>query len=79
MATESVSHSPLLTTKQAAHYLGFQDTTLRNARYTGRLAGVEAPAYRKLGTVARYDRAVLEDWLGQFAEQTCTTKSGSAS
>ena len=74
MATQHTSNTVLLTTKEAAQYLGFQATTLRNARYTGRLAGVEAPAYRKMGTVARYDRAVLDDWLDQFEEQTSTSK-----
>ena len=68
------SSTQLLTTKEAAQYLGFQATTLRNARYTGKLAGVKPPSYRKLGTVARYDRAALDDWLNQFKEQTCTSK-----
>ena len=68
------SSTQLLNTKEAAQYLGFQATTLRNARYTGRLAGVEPPAFRKIGVVARYDRAALDDWLDQFQEQTSTNK-----
>ncbi len=61
-------------TSSAAHYLGYTSPdTLRNARHTGKLAGVTAPRYRKIGSRVFYERAALDEWLAQFAEQTCTT------
>ena len=59
-------------TSQAAPYLGVKPDTLRNARHTGRLAGVTAPRYRKIGSRVFYERAALDEWLSQFSEQTCT-------
>ncbi len=68
----------LFTTKEAAQFLGFKPSTLRNSRYIGRLAGVKAPAYKKIGSVCRYDRMVLDNWLAQFKEQTCTSGTEAA-
>lgn len=65
----------LFSTNEAAQYLGFKSPTLRNARHSGRLAGVDAPPYRKMGSAVRYDRAALDRWLSQFAEQTSTAQS----
>ncbi|MFV8819685.1 helix-turn-helix domain-containing protein [Haliea sp. E17] len=59
-------------TKTAAPYIGVQPDTLRNARHTGKLAGVTAPRYRKIGSRVFYERAALDEWLAQFKEQTCT-------
>lgn len=44
-----------LTTTQAAEHLGLKSKTLANWRAAG-----EGPAYRKVGRVIRYDRAVIE-------------------
>lgn len=55
-----------LSNKSAADYLGYSASTLRNARHTGVLAGVEAPPYRKIGTTIRYEKETLEIWLSQF-------------
>ena len=69
-----LNQSAFLSSKEAAEYLGFADVTLRNARYTGMLAGVAAPAFRKLGRkTVRYERATLVAWLAQFGERTSTS------
>ena len=61
-------------TAAAAEYLGYESPdTLRNARHIGKLAGVTAPRYRKIGNRVFYERAALDEWLSQFQEQTCTT------
>ncbi len=58
---------------EAAEYLGYKSPdTLRNARHTGKLAGVTAPRYRKIGNRVVYSRDALDEWLGQFVEQTNT-------
>ncbi len=64
----------LIPEKKAAEYLGFAPVTLRNSRYTGMLAGVPAPRFRKLGTkTVRYERATLAAWLAQFGERANTS------
>jgi len=60
-------------TAQAAPYLGVKPDTLRNARHTGKLAGVRAPGYRKIGARIYYSRTTLDEWLSQFEERTCTS------
>lgn len=69
----------LMTTKEAAEYLGFRATTLRNARHAGKLAGVLSPGYRKIGSSVRYEKTILDDWLAQFTLQTSTSQSVHAS
>jgi Helix-turn-helix domain len=64
-----------LTTKEAADFLGFRATTLRNARHTGKLGGVQAPGYRKIGCSVRYEQDVLNNWVSQFDVQTNTSQS----
>lgn len=66
------SHSSPISSLQAAQYLGCSEQTLRISRHTGKLFGVTAPPYRKLGRTVRYERARLDEWLGQFEEQTNT-------
>lgn len=65
--------SEQLDTNEAAPYLRVKPDTLRNARHIGKLAGVTAPKYRKIGSRVFYERAALDEWLAQFHEQTCTT------
>ena len=67
----------LLSTKEAAQYIGLQAATLRNARSLGRLAGVEPPAYRKIGSVVRYEKDALDEWLAQFEVRTMTLAASS--
>lgn len=73
--TDNVPASNLLTTPEAADYLGLSFRTLNNSRYTGLLAGVKAPPYRKLGKSVRYDKNALDKWLAQFKEQTSTSEN----
>ena len=57
-------------TNKAAEYIGYKSPdTLRNARHTGKLAGVTAPRYRKIGNRVFYERAALDEWLAQFVER----------
>ena len=58
----------LLNTHEAASYTGFNSNTLRNTRSTGKLGGTEAPRFCKFGTIVRYRRTVLDEWLSQFEE-----------
>ena len=64
-----MNHQPLLDTHEFAKKLGFASVTLRMSRVTGTLAGVPAPAYRKVV----YDEAVGDEWLAQFANQPNTS------
>lgn len=52
--------SPLLSTSQAAEYLGLASGTLRVWRHTGR---ADQPAYVKCGTRVRYSPAELRRWV----------------
>ena len=64
----------LLDNYQSANFLGFSPATMRNSRYTGLLAGVPAPSFRKIGRKSvRYERATLTAWLAQFAECASTS------
>lgn len=62
----------LYDSQRAADYLTCSEQTLRVSRHTGRLFGVAAPPYRKMGRAVRYERARLDEWLAQFQEQTHT-------
>lgn len=62
----------LLNNTEAADYLRLSPRTLNNSRYTGLLAGVKAPPYRKIGKVVRYEQNALDEWLEQFDSQSKT-------
>lgn len=64
-----------LDSREAAQFLGFSLSTLNNARYTGLLGGVKAPAFSKIGKSVRYKKPTLENWLAQFQEQTSTSET----
>lgn len=71
--TETETITPhLFDSQRAADYLTCSEQTLRVSRHTGRLFGVSAPPYRKMGRAVRYDRARLDNWLSQFEEQNNT-------
>ena len=53
----------LLTSQEAATYLGFKEATLRNSRCTSKLANIPTPRYLKLGNTVRYKRVDLDNWL----------------
>lgn len=62
-----------LNTREAAPYLGLKAETLKTARSTGILCGVEPPPFRRLGRHITYDKTSLDKWLEQFPEQTHST------
>lgn len=51
---------------EAASYLGFEPTTLRNARCYGKLCGIKPPRYIKYGHKVVYVGKVLREWREQF-------------
>lgn len=65
----------MLTSRQAAIFLSCALPTITNARYTGLLCGVAAPAYIKRGKSIFYKRETLEKWNGQFEEQASTSQN----
>lgn len=65
-----------LDTHEAANYLGFKSYTLRRSRTTGRLAGVNAPKYRRIGSkTIVYEKVWLDQWLEQFEPQNSTAQN----
>ena len=64
-----------LTSKEAAEFLGYAEKTLREARITGKLAGVTAPPYTKRGRYCIYEKDDLNKWNGQFKKITHTGQS----
>ena len=69
----------LLNDKQAAPIAGVQPNTLKNSRHTGKLAGVDAPRYIKMGRSVRYRLEDLQEWLDQFEVRSCTREIDNAS
>ena len=61
-----------LDSQQCAKYMNLSYGTLRNARVSGSLCGVGAPKYKKLGRKVVYEKAVIDDWLAQFENQSNT-------
>lgn len=57
-----------LSERQAADYLGFSRHTLRQSRWSGRLAGVEPPRHLKLGRSVRYEMDALDAWMAMATE-----------
>ncbi|UKH48617.1 hypothetical protein [Vibrio phage vB_ValP_FGH] len=58
----------LLTSAQAAEYLGYSEYTLRKSRSTGVLCGHETPKYIKLGPKAiRYEQEALDQWIAKVS------------
>ena len=66
-------HPRLLTTEEAAAWLGLSSITLECYRISG-----EGPRFRKIGRWVRYLEADLEEWLGKCA-RVSTSDDGSAS
>lgn len=63
----------LLSTRQAAAYLGLAPHTLRRARSTGVLCGVTGPSYLRIGTrKVLYERRGLDLWIEQFEPKVST-------
>lgn len=53
----------LLTGRQAAELLNISEGTLRMSRYRGRLFGLPAPSWVRIGSAIRYRRDELCRWL----------------
>ncbi len=55
---------PLLTTIEAAKYLGYSPYTLRASRVSGKLSGRNPPKFIRLGSkTIRYKQSDLHDWI----------------
>ena len=67
-----ITATRLIDDKEAAPILGVQPTTLKNSRHTGKLAGVEAPPYLKIGRTVRYEIEAILQWRSQFETRTST-------
>ena len=74
MSNEIRTVSGLLTTNQAADYLGYSKHTLKIARHSGQLAGVAGPIFKRLGRQIRYDRSDLDGWLSQFQNYSSSSQ-----
>lgn len=57
-----------LVERQAADYLGYRPSTLRQSRWSGTLAGAPAPQYIRIGRSIRYRVEDLDRWLEKHAE-----------
>lgn len=55
--------SALLSSEQAAEYLGYAEYTLRSSRSTGKLSGLDTPKFIKLGSRVRYKKDDLDSWI----------------
>jgi len=62
-------------THEAATFLGFSSYTLRRSRSTGKLAGVPAPRYRRIGKKVIYEPLWLAAWRDQFKPQNNTAQN----
>ena len=60
--------SILNSNNESAHYLGCAPNTLKQSRVSGKLFGVKAPPYIKLGRTVRYKTNTLVKWRDQFHE-----------
>ncbi|MDC1101382.1 hypothetical protein OAS69_01260 [Pseudomonadales bacterium] len=66
------SPDTLLDNDEAAFYCKVKPNTMKNSRYTGKLGGVDAPAFVKIGRSISYRLDTLCTWRNQFTERTCT-------
>lgn len=58
-----MSQSNLMTSKEAAEYLGYSHQTMDLSRHRGTLAGTKAPEHIKIGRTIRYKREDLDNWV----------------
>lgn len=66
----------LLSTDEAANYLGVASNSLRRSRWSGILCSIDAPSFIKLGPKAvRYKKDVLDEWLANCASYSSTTQA----
>jgi len=62
-------NKPRLSPAQTTAYCGniFSDYTLRRSRSTGRLLGLPAPPYLKIGSRICYEKIAIDDWINFHA------------
>ena len=60
----------LLTSKEAATYLGYSDDTMKHSRVSGTLGGVPAPKHVKLKMAVRYPIEELDKWVEELKGRT---------
>lgn len=65
----------MLTSTDAALYIGVSKRTLDNSRCSGVLCSVPCPKYKKMGKSVRYTLTALDEWLSQFEDQTSTSSA----
>ena len=65
----------LLSSKEAAIYLGTRDNTLKTSRHTGLLWQHPAPAYIKIQRTVRYRKETLDEWLDALPEEKASTSA----
>ena len=54
----------LLTSKEAAKYLGYSEGSLRTSRVKGKgLSGLDTPKFIKIGSSIRYKKEDLDAWV----------------
>lgn len=63
----------LLTNREASQIFGVSPATLKLSRHTGKLGGVKAPRFYKLGRNVRYKTTDVFAWLNQFTSYTSTS------
>ena len=70
MKRESENIQAVMTTGEAAHYLGMSKSALDKARITGELFGTKPPEFVRFGRAIRYVKNELDDWLATLPRQT---------
>ncbi len=58
----------LLTTDQAADYLGIAKTEIAQSRVTGSLSGLEPPYFIRIGKRVRYPIEALNEWRNNLPQ-----------
>lgn len=59
----------ILTTIEAAEYLGYSEYTLRKSRSTGELCGIKTPDFMRWGGRSiRYTKDSLDAWIKEARE-----------
>ncbi len=77
MNTLTLPTSRLLTTEEAANYLNISVEFLKRLRY-GQSNGVVGPVYVKFGSMPRYDRRDLDQWVNYYRTNEGRTDSRQA-
>lgn len=60
----------LLTSKEAANYIGVAESYLRQVRMTGQIGGrIAPPPHIEIGRSIRYDKADLDAWIDSLPKR----------